>query len=36
MTMTSPMGQGDIIFKSVEINKGVNDNTFEPDAVDKK
>ena len=36
MTMTSPMGQGDITFKSIEINKPVNDKIFTPDPADKK
>ena len=31
MTMTSPMGVGDITVKSVEINKPVDDKTFKPD-----
>ena len=36
MTVTAPMGQGDITFKSVEINKPVDDKTFVPDPADKK
>lgn len=36
MTVTSPMGQGDITFKSVEINKSVDDSIFKPGAEDKK
>ena len=36
MTVTAPMGQGDITFKSVEINKSVDDNTFKPDPKDPK
>lgn len=36
MTVTSPMGMGDITFKSVEINKTYDDNTFKPSATDKK
>ena len=36
MTMTSPMGMGDITFKSVEINKPVSDDVFKPSATDKK
>jgi len=36
MTVTSPMGQGDITFKSIEINKTVDDKTFKPDTSDKK
>ena len=36
MTVTSPMGQGDITFKSVEINKNYDDSIFKPGADDKK
>jgi len=36
MTVTSPMGQGDINFKSVEINKTIDDSIFKPGAEDKK
>ena len=36
MTVSSPMGQGDINFKSIEINKPVDDNMFKPSPADKK
>lgn len=36
MTMTSPMGVGDIVVKSVEINKPVSDDAFKPGPTDKK
>ena len=36
MTMTSPMMGGDITFKSIAINKPVDDKTFRPDPADKK
>ena len=36
MSMTSPLGVGDINFKSVEINKPVGDEVFKPTTPDKK
>ncbi len=36
MTMTSPMMGGDITFKSIEINKTVDDKIFQPNPADKK
>ena len=38
MTMTSPLGVGDITVKSIEINKPVSDDAFKPSApaTDKK
>ena len=36
MTVTAPMGQGDITFKSVEINKTIDDSVSKPGADDKK
>ncbi len=36
MVMTSPLGMGDITFKSVEINKPVGDEIFKPTVADKK
>ncbi len=36
MTMTSPMGMGDLTVKSVEINKPVADDAYKPNPTDKK
>ncbi len=36
MTMTSPLGVGDLTIKSVEINKPIADEAYKPSAADKK
>jgi hypothetical protein len=36
MTVSAPMGGGDINFKSIEINKSIDENIFKPSATDKK